>query len=172
MESLEIPFLREVHDAGTRIELPSGAVDIGQLHLQLGAVLHSVVNDLAEPGNPERKIISARQEVQKIDFQIEIAVTGSNLRNVQAVMPGAGVRDKRAHFRQKPEAKAGIWNRFLGVIVKAQADAVAAARDQLRLAVHGQKGNARVANVAVSVPGFHGAQVGSTLLRFGKGRQI
>src|SRR5216684_9340762 len=150
MESLQIPFLREVHDAGTRIELSSGTIDIGQFHFQLGAVLHAVVNDLAEPGDPERKIVAAREEIQKIDLQIEIAIPRSDFRNVQAVMPGACVGNERAHFRQKAEAKAGVRNRFLGMIVKAQADAVAAAGDQLRLAFHSEKRNARVTNVTIS----------------------
>src|SRR5260370_40434759 len=107
MESLQIPFLREVHDAGTRIELSSGTIDIGQFHFQLGAVLHAVVNDLAEPGDPERKIVAARQEIQKTNLQIEEAIAWCDFRNVQAVMPGAGVRNEPAISCRRREPKLG-----------------------------------------------------------------
>src|SRR6266852_2002896 len=65
------------------------------------------------------------------------AVTRDNFGNIQAVMPGTGVSHQRSHLGQEPEAKAGIRYRFSCVIVEAQADAVAAAGYQLRLAVQG-----------------------------------
>src|ERR1700730_15643336 len=114
-------------------------------------MLHAIVYNVAKPGDPQGKIVVTGQEIQKIDLQIEKTVTRNNFRNVQAVVPGAGVRNERAHFRQQAKAKAGIRNCFLGVIVKAQADAVTASGDQLRLAVHPQEGNSRVADGSRSV---------------------
>src|SRR2546423_14207741 len=126
MQSLQIPFLRKENYSGAAVQVSPGTIDIGQLHFEPYTVFHSVVNDLAKPRNPQRKIVTSRHEVQIIDFQVKIAVSRSNFRNIQAVMPGTRVGNQCPHVREQPKPKTRVRDGVLGVIVEAQTNTVAA----------------------------------------------
>ena len=67
-------------------------------------------------------------------MQVHIAIARGNERDINAVMPCAGVRDERAELGVKSETEAGIHDWLLGVVVKTNNKAIPTADDTERLA--------------------------------------
>src|SRR5438309_7734410 len=111
-------------------------------------MLDGVIDNIAEPGDPKGKVKAAGQEIQRTDFQIEITFAGSQFCKVQAVMPGTCISNKSPHFGVKPESETWVGDGLVRMIAKADAQAVAAAREGLRLPVEAQKLYTGIANFA------------------------
>src|SRR5882724_11298562 len=113
--------------------------------------------------NPQGEIVMGGKKVEKIDIQIDVAIARRNQGNVKGVMPGTGVSDKSAEFRVEPKAEAGKRNRLIGVIVKTDDQAVAAADNLQRLTRSIQILDSSVADLARTAPVLDGAQVSHSI---------
>src|SRR5882762_166326 len=120
------PSLREIYQAVPAVEHASGFVDVGDLNLQRGTHV-AVVYDLARlTGNPERKQVLSGNQVEGVDLQLEIAVTGLHFGNMNPMEQMAGFSDQRPHLRIQAEPEARIAHELLGVVVEPEDQAVSA----------------------------------------------
>src|SRR5262245_44732117 len=87
------PALGEVDDAVAGVEHHSGVVDVGDLDLERRAHVAIVYRLAALAGGPQRERILPRDEVERVDLQVEVAVARLDLGDVQPVHPVAALGD-------------------------------------------------------------------------------